>query len=262
VHGALHEHADRRDPLVDIARAWAGEARVLCFDEFHVSDIADAMLLAGLLEALFEAGVTLVATSNLHPADLYRDGLQRAKFLPAIGLIERHTHVVELAGARDYRLRFLKRSETWHAPHDEAAREALHGYFRRMAGDYRFPAKITVGGRTIPAVRRGEGVAWFTFDELCVRPRGTGDYIEIARSFNTVLLSDIPALDDDEADAARRFIHLVDEFYERNVKLLATAAKGIGEIYTGSRLAFEFERTRSRLTEMQSEAYLARPHLS
>ena len=261
LHADLRRRADERDPLVAIGREWAECCRVLCFDEFHVSDIADAMLLAGLLEVLFEENVTPIATSNIPPRELYHDGLQRAKFLPAIDLIEANTEVLELESGVDYRLRILERAETWHWPLDDGAHASLDKSFQQMTAHCELNTRLRINMRPFEAVRRGDGVIWFTFDELCRKARGTNDYIELARSFNTVLLAGVPSLNDDELDATRRFIHLVDEFYERQVKLLASAADDIDSIYTGERLAFEFRRTRSRLVEMQSLEYLAKPHL-
>jgi cell division protein ZapE len=261
VHDALRERESSSDPLPAIARHWARECRVLCFDEFFVADIADAMLLGGLLEALFERGVTLVATSNVAPSELYRDGLQRARFLPAIEAIERHTEVVHVDGDTDHRLRMLEHSEIYHHPLGPAAESGLSAAFERMAKDSEMEPFLTVRGRTIPARRRGDGIIWFDFDTLCRGSTGTVDYIEIARAFNTVLLSGIEIMDEDDNDAARRFVHLVDELYDRNVKLLASAEAPVDALYAGRRLSFEFQRTRSRLTEMQSRVYLTKPHL-
>jgi cell division protein ZapE len=261
VHQELRESGNIRDPLPRIAERWARACRVLCLDEFFVSDIADAMLMAGLLEALFRNGLTLVTTSNVEPSQLYRDGLQRAKFLPAIDLLHAHTKVIELGGVTDYRLRILEQSEIFHHPLDEAAERVMTTAFDRMAAECELDHELAINGRPFHARRRGDGIVWFEFHELCEKPRGAIDYIEIARAFNTVIVSDMPQLGEDDANAARRFIALIDEFYDRNVKLLLSADAAIADLYTGRRLAFEFERTRSRLTEMQSHEYLARPHL-
>jgi len=261
VHQELGQRSSVADPLPDIASQWAREVRVLCFDEFFVSDIADAMLLAGLLEALFEQGLVLVATSNIHPDELYRGGLQRARFLPAIALLKRYTRVHEVAGQTDFRLRILKRTEIFHHPLDEAAERCLEQGFQSISGGLELAAGLDINGRAFTSRKRGDGVIWFDFDELCRKPRATLDYIELARSFNTVLLSGVPVLDDSSADAARRFINLVDEFYDRNVKLLISAESSPDGLYSGERLSFEFQRTVSRLIEMQSLDYLARPHL-
>lgn len=261
VHAFLRSHDSARDPLPLLAKEWAARCRVLCFDEFFVSDIADAMLLAGLLDALFKEGVALVATSNQHPDDLYSDGLQRSRFMPAIALLKTHTRVVNVGGDTDYRLRILERAELFHQPLEAEAEAALDRRFREFSGGSELPSSLESNGRPFTAIKRGDGVVWFEFHELCERDRATMDYIEISRSFNTVLLSGVPVMDDRANDPARRFIHLVDEFYERNVKLLMTAAAPIEKLYTGERLAFEFQRTASRLVEMQSRDYLARPHL-
>lgn len=263
VHDGLRSRSHEQDPLPSIAQEWAGQYRVLCFDEFFVSDIADAMLLAGLLGALFDQGVTLVATSNVHPDDLYKEGLQRAKFIPAIELLKQHTQVLMLDTDTDYRLRILEQAEIFHYPLDDAAEVSLKNSFQQMSPGCSLSPEFEINNRLFTARARGDGIIWFDFDELCRKPRGTHDYIEIARQFNTVLLSGVPQMGKEaaDADAARRFLHLVDEFYDRNVKLLLSAACAPSELYTGQRLAFEFERAESRLIEMQSHEYLARPHL-
>jgi cell division protein ZapE len=261
VHTALRDQKDARNPLKLIAREWSENCRVLCFDEFFVSDIADAMLLGGLMEELFNQNVTLVATSNLPPGELYRDGLQRARFLPAIDSIKRNTTVIQVNGAIDYRLRILKKSAIYHYPLNADAGISLQKSFLQMAGGSELSTLLEFNGRVFQAKMRGDGVIWFDFDELCLKPRSTSDYIEISRSFNTVFLSELPFLDETSADATRRFINLVDEFYDRNVKLLVSAAASIEDIYQGERLAFEFQRTASRINEMQSHQYLAKPHL-
>jgi len=263
LHEDLRQRPNTRDPLPAIAGEWAATSRVLCFDEFFVSDIADAMILAGLLEALLERGVMLVATSNIAPDDLYRDGLQRRKFLPAIELIKQHTRVMQLAGDLDFRLRILEAAEIYHWPLDADADRLIQVSFERISpGQFTSGQGMLINGREFGTRCRGDGVVWFDFEELCVKPAGAADYIEIARSFNTVLLSNVPVLDESVNNQARRFITLVDEFYDRNVKLIISAAVSIDEIYSGHRLAFEFSRTRSRLTEMQSHDYLATPHLA
>jgi len=263
LHDELKSRPATRDPLPAIAADWARTSRVLCFDEFFVSDIADAMILAGLLDELFSRGVMLVATSNIHPDDLYRDGLQRRKFLPAIELIKQHTKVLELSGVLDFRLRILEAAEIYHWPLDADADQQLMTSFERISpGQFTSGQPMLINGRTFETRYRGDGVVWFDFNELCAKPVGPPDYIEIARSFNTVLLSNLPALDELINDQARRFINLVDEFYDRNVKLIISAAVPIDDLYSGRRLAFEFSRTRSRLTEMQSHDYLATPHLA
>ena len=273
VHGELKTLSEREDPLRTVAGRLAARARVLCLDEFHVSDITDAMILARLLDTLFERGVTLVATSNTEPSRLYAEGLQRDRFLPAIDLIERHTTVIRLGGGTDYRLRALERARTYYTPLGPEAERGLAECFRALAPGsdaVSAPAAasgsaggetLTILGRAVPVVRHAEGVAWFDFADLCGGPRSTPDYIEIARSFHTVMLGGVPVLDDDRRDPLRRFIHLVDELYDRNVNLLLSAAAAPEGLYRGRRLATPFQRTRSRLVEMQSMAYLGRGHI-
>lgn len=262
IHQELAARPDARDPLPAIAQEWARQCRVLCFDEFFVSDIADAMLLSGLLRALFDQGITLLATSNVAPDDLYRDGLQRAKFLPAIDALKAHTKSIHVDGDRDFRLRHLQRSKIYLQPLDEDAERGLQQAFQRLSGPQAKQIRsLRVNGRTITARHCNDGVVWFDFDALCEQARSTADYIEIAHEFNTVILSGVPPLNETNSDAARRFINLIDEFYDRNVKMLISAFGPIDELYSGKRLAFEFQRTASRLTEMQSLEYLARPHL-
>ena len=262
VHGRLRQLRDVADPLTQVAAAIAAESRVLCLDELFVTDIADAMLLGGLFESLDARGVTLVFTSNAPPAELYRDGLQRSRFLPAIALIERCTETVNVDAGCDYRLRQLEKAPLYIDSADEFAEAALALRFEEIAGE---PGSaggaLEVEGRSIALRRRSADVVWFDFEAICLGPRSAADYVEIARDFHTVLVSRVPAFDDGANDPARRFIALVDEFYDRNVKLVLSAAAPADALYRGERLAFEFERTRSRLAEMQAHDYLARPHL-
>jgi cell division protein ZapE len=261
VHDELRKHKDEANPLDLIAERIAKRVRLICFDEFFVSDIADAMLLATLLRALFQRGVTLVTTSNVPPDDLYKGGLQRARFLPAIRLIKEHTEVFHLDSATDYRLRMLERSVTWFDPSSPEQRAAMEKLFVDIAGEQGSSNSILLlNHRRLHAYRQAEDVVWFTFKELCEGPRGQADYIELARCYHTVFLSDTPILSVEHENAARRFIALVDEFYDRNVKLIVSAATTIDELYRGTKLSFEFERTKSRLIEMQSQEYLAREH--
>lgn len=262
VHHALRAHDGSRDPLPQVAAEIAAEVDVLCFDELFVTDIGDAMILGGLFAALFERGVTLVATSNVPPSGLYHDGLQRARFLPAIDLLERHTEVFEIGGGTDYRLRALQRATLYHFPDDAAATERMTTGFRAIAGGNGVAdAELEVDGRIIAARRVADGVAWFEFDTLCDGPRGASDYIELARSYHTLFVSGVPRLDASLDNQARRFITLVDECYDRRVKLVISASVALQELYGGKRLRFEFQRTSSRLQEMQSNEYLAEPHL-
>jgi len=261
VHAELRKLEGHADPLRDVAAHFARSARLLCLDEFFVTDIGDAMILSGLLQHLFEQGTTLVTTSNIEPDQLYRDGLQRAKFLPAIALLRRHCNVVELLAAQDYRLRELSRAGVYFTPPDAAAEAALDACFEQLAPGSRRPEpQIEINGRGIAVRRRADGVIWFDFDALCEGPRSVADYIELAQSFNTVLVSAVPTFDALRDDAARRFINLVDEFYDHGVNLVLSAAAPIGALYAGERLRAEFARTESRLIEMQSCDYLARAH--
>ncbi|HEX7060978.1 MAG TPA: cell division protein ZapE [Woeseiaceae bacterium] len=262
VHDRLAAMRDVRDPLERVAADLAGEAAVLCFDEFFVSDIADAMILGGLLERLFRHGVVLVTTSNTAPRDLYRDGLQRSRFLPAIALLEEHTRVVQMAGDVDYRLRLLRTAGTFLHPADAAADATLGRYFRDMAAGAEQDTSFTLAGRPVAARQRAKGIVWFEFRELCEGPRSTRDYIEIARRHQTVIVSGVPVLGPEQEDAARRFVDMVDEFYDRRVKLIVSAAAPPDALYAGKRLGFEFRRTISRLLEMQSPDYLHAAHLS
>jgi cell division protein ZapE len=261
VHERLRAHAGERDPLAIIAREWRAQLRVLVLDEFFVSDIGDAMLLGRLLARLFDEGVALVTSSNAAPGELYRDGLQRARFLPAIALIERHCSVVHLISDHDYRLRALVRSPVYRAPLDGESDAWLHARWRALRGDddHR-DAGIVVDGRRIAVRARTQGMAWFDFAALCEGPRGSADYIQIATEFHTVLLGGIPVFDARRDDAARRFVTLIDELYDRHVNLVCTADAAPMALYAGERLASAFERTASRLIEMQSADYLAAEH--
>ena len=261
VHARLRALPNTSDTLSVVGADLAGEMRLLVLDEFFVSDIGDAMILGRLLERLFERGVTLVTTSNIPPPELYRDGLQRASFLPAIALLERHCAVHELASAHDYRLRQLTRAATYLTPLGAASEAALAAHFAHLTAHApRETGPLVIHGRTLHAKALADGVAWFEFAQLCEGPRAVADYIELARDFHTVLVSNVPRFDDGNMDPARRFVHLVDEFYDRHVNLLLSAAADALSLYSGDKLAREFERTGSRLVEMQQQAYLAREH--
>lgn len=263
VHERRQAYQNEQDPLVKIAADIADETRVLCFDEFFVSDIADAMILGRLTECLFNHGITIVATSNIEPDGLYKDGLQRERFMPAIERIKQHCSVLEVDGGADYRFRVLEQAEIYHHPLDDQAEENLEGYFRDIAPNLgRKNEPLKLHGREIPTRHLADGVAWFDFDALCTGPRGSADYTELARCYQTILLSKVPPLTWELENEARRFITLVDEFYDHNVKLIVSAAESLETLYSGKKLEFEFRRTISRLQEMQSVEYLARPHLS
>lgn len=261
VHAQLAHLPGHVDPLREVAQSFAAQARLLCLDEFFVSDIGDAMILAGLLEHLFARGMMLVTTSNIAPAGLYRDGLQRARFLPAIDLLQQHCEVRELVSPQDYRLRALRQAGVYFTPANAHAEQALAAAFERLAhGARRSETSIRVNARDIPFRRRADGAIWFDFAALCEGPRAVADYIELAQSFSTVLISAVPQFTPQTEDAARRFIDLVDEFYDRGVKLLLSAAAPITELYDGERLRAEFARTESRLIQMGGAQYLAAAH--
>ncbi|MCC1495242.1 cell division protein ZapE [Alcanivorax sp. 1008] len=265
VHREMRARQGEKNPLDGIARDFARRARVLCFDEFFVTDITDAMILATLLGTLFDEGVTLVATSNIVPDQLYRDGLQRARFLPAIALLNQHTKVLNVDGGTDYRLRLLEQAELYHCPLGAGADKFIAERFATLGTEHAVVKEdidIQIEGRPIRARRVSDDVAWFEFRALCDGPRSQNDYIELAREYHTVLLANVERMGVATDDIARRFINLVDEFYDRSVKLIVTADVPIEDIYAGGRLDFEFARTRSRLLEMQSREYLAKPHLA
>jgi cell division protein ZapE len=263
VHRDLTRLTGTAAPLEIIANGLAAEVRVLCFDEFFISDIGDAMLLGELLGHLFDRGVALVATSNIPPQKLYENGLQRRRFLPAIEALELHTEVLSVDGGTDHRLRLLEQAETYHAPLDAHADALLAERFRSLAPDHANVEEgidLEIEGRPIRCRRCADDVAWFDFAALCDGPRSQNDYIELARLYHAVLVSDVPIFGRRQEDQARRFISLVDEFYDHNVKLIVSAAAPVETLYQGERLAFEFERTKSRLLEMRSHEYLGRTH--
>lgn len=263
VHARLAEIGDVEDPLDRVAEDIAADVRVLCFDEFFVSDIGDAMILGRLLRGLFDRGITLITTSNAHPDDLYRNGLQRSRFLPAIELLKTHTKVVNMEGSTDYRLRLLEEAGTYLTPADGNATARLEHLFNDSASSaLRADADLNINGRTIRARCAAKGIVWFEFSEICDGPRSQADYIEIARWYPSVIVSDVPQFTGRRENQARRFIALVDEFYDRRVKLILSAACPADRLYSGKKLAFEFDRTLSRLTEMQSSDYLASAHLA
>ena len=261
-HAGLRELKHVDNPLDVVADRIAAQCRIVCFDEFAVGDIADAMILGNLFSALFARGVTLAATSNVAPSDLYRDGLQRQRFLPAIAAIEAHTAVLCIGGDGDYRLRALESASVYRTPASPEADAMLAESFAAIApDDGETEGTLEILGRPIGYRRIGEGVIWADFDQICDGPRSQDDYIELAREFQTVIVSGVPEFTTGLENQARRFIALVDEFYDRRVKLILSADVPLERLYAGRKLTREFERTRSRLTEMQSHEYLAAPHL-
>jgi cell division protein ZapE len=260
VHEQLRQFSSRRAPLEAVARSLAAHTLVLCLDELYVSDIADAMILAGLFEALLRHGVLLVITSNQAPHELYRDGLQRSRFLPTIELLEHRLVQCSLDGGADYRLRQLQRVPIYLDSRDPDSTARLQRLFTELSGESgRSRTEVVILGRSVAAVRCRADVVWFDFQTLCAGTRSQNDYVDLAQEFRTVLLSDVPVFSTPEQDdAARRFIALVDEFYDQGTKLVLSAAAAPAELYRGGRLELEFQRTSSRLVEMQSAAYLAR----
>ena len=263
VHQSLAEHQGEADPLRLVAANIAEETEVLCFDEFFIVDIGDAMILAGLLEALFSSGVVLVATSNVEPDSLYENGLQRERFLPAIGLLKNQTAIVEMTAGTDYRLKHLSSSELFHTPIDGSVDQKLMQSFCDLVPDQAQIIEndvLVILDREIRFKACAEDVVWFDFSAICGGPRSAFDYVELAKLFHAVILSSVPQMTDAENDLARRFVSLIDELYDCRVKLIVSAECPVDSLYSGSKLEFEFQRTCSRLVEMQSHEYLSRGH--
>lgn len=253
--------SDKKDPVEALARVIVDRAWLLCFDEFHVTDIADAMILGRLFEAFFELGVVIVATSNRHPKELYKDGLQRERFVPFIDIIQDNMEVMEVAAVRDYRLERLQNMETYLMPSDAKADEKLQQDFESLTiGAQPRPMALEVNGRIVEVPMTAEGVAFVAFDDMCAKPLGPGDYLAVAQRFHTVIVKDIPKLGPHNRDVAKRFVTLIDALYEAKTNLICSAAVAPTELYTEGDGAFEFERTVSRLMEMQSTDYMALAH--
>jgi cell division protein ZapE len=262
VHQEMKLLEGQPDPLKSIAKIFAKETQVICFDEFFVSDITDAMILGTLMQELFGHGIVLVATSNILPDHLYKNGLQRARFLPAIELINQNTRVVNVDSGVDYRLRTLEQAEIYHYPLDAQANQNLHHYFRQLAPELGTQNQdIEIAGRMIPSLHDADGVVMFEFRALCDGPRSQTDYMELSRCYHTVLIANVEQMGQATDDIARRFLAMVDEFYERNVKLIISAQVSMDTLYTQGQLNFEFRRCLSRLKEMQSHDYLALQHI-
>ena len=260
VHRQVAGMPDTADTLAVLAKRISNNCRLLILDEFFVSDIGDAMILYRLLDQLIEQGVSFIATSNVPPDELYLNGLQRASFLPCIALIKRECEVVELLSEQDYRLRTLQHAATYLVPSCPATEAVLARQYRELCGQTPKADQLEINGRRIPALALSAGVAWFQFSALCEGPRSAADYIEIARDFHTVMVSAVPLFNADNEEAARRFVYLIDELYDRHVNLLLTAQTDAASLYSGQRLQREFERTSSRLIEMQSTEFLALEH--
>lgn len=262
IHAELRLHAGKADPLVPVSERIARETRLLCFDEFHVSDIADAMILGRLLELLFEKGVIFVMTSNYPPDNLYPNGLQRMNFVPTIELLKQKMDVMPLDGGQDYRLRKLEVMPVFHVPHDSETERAMAEYFELAATTPgAVGGSIEINNRAVNTVRQAPGVVWFDFFAICGDGRAQTDYLELVREYHTILVSNIPVLEVRHGAQARRFTWLVDVCYDHRVKLIISAATYPDDLYVEGPNAHEFFRTASRLTEMQSREYLALPHL-
>jgi len=267
VHDAIHAwrqdktRKSDRDPLPQIAENIARDTWLLCFDEFHVTNIADAMILGRLFTALFENGVVVVTTSNFAPEDLYKNGLQRVRFVPFIELLQERLECLELTSPTDYRLARLKAMRVFHAPLGAASTQALRRAFQDLTdGATPVCETLTVKGRTVPVPQAAAGVACFSFDALCGQPLGAEDYIRIAEHYHTLILDGVPRLREDRRNEAKRFMTLIDTLYEHKVKLVMAAEVPPHDLYRGETHGFEFERTISRLMEMQSNDYLAADH--
>jgi cell division protein ZapE len=260
VHQRLKRYRNEPDPLARVAAQVGRETRLMCFDEFHVSDIADAMILGRLMEALFEAGVLFCITSNYPPDGLYPNGLQRDRLLPTIALLNEKLDVIKVDAGVDYRLRALERANIYLCPDDDAATAHMLETFRQVAGGEGHTRTIEVLGRELAVVRRAPGIAWFDFATLCGGPRSQNDYLDLAHRFHTVFLSHLATMGPNQASEARRFTWLVDVFYDHRVKLLISAESPVEQLYTSGVQAGEFQRTASRLIEMRSHDYLETPH--
>lgn len=260
-HKQLKALDGQKNPLDIIAKDIASKYRVICFDEFFVSDITDAMILGGLFSQLFDMGVVLVATSNIVPERLYENGLQRQRFMPAIKALQAHCEVVNVDSGVDYRLRSLEQAQLYYTPLNDDSEKALRDRFISLAPDaVDEAAQITINDRVFQSVALVDDVIWLSFEQLCDLPRSQNDYIELARLYHAVVISGVVQMGRENDDQARRFINMIDEFYDRSVKVIMSAEVSIEQLYTGDLLSFEFERTQSRLLEMQSQAYLACAH--
>lgn len=250
------------DPLKNIAKQFALQANIICFDEFYVSDITDAMILGNLFTALFNEGVSLVATSNVHPDNLYYNGLQRSRFLPAIALIKKYTRIFEIKSLSDYRLRKLTQAGVYHYPLNQTTENKLDELFSGLVTGKSYNNQILmINDRPIKTIHSAVGIVWFDFNVICYTPRSQLDYLEIAKQYTHVFISNVPAIAANDVNSASYFIKLVDVFYNQQVKLIISAAVPCTAIYLDGELKFAYQRTASRLIEMQSQEYLERPHL-
>ena len=261
VHRELNKLSGQRNPLDAVADQIYKEAVVICFDEFFVSNVTDAMILSDLFQKLFHRGITLVATSNIAPDGLYKNGIHRDRFIPTIEMVKKHCQVLNVDAGVDYRLRVLKQAQLFKSPLTHDNQNWMAQRFSALTNTQHYSSEpIIINQRIVETIAHTEDVLWCEYSELCLKPRSPADFIEIANIYNTVLVSNVPHLTDFLSEGTRRFIYLVDEFYDRGVKLILTSEDSIIEIYDGEKLAFEIERTRSRLLEMQSDDYLNEEH--
>ncbi len=261
VHKELNKNSGQQNPLDIVAEQIYKEAVVICFDEFFVSNVTDAMILSDLFQKLFTRGITLVATSNIAPDGLYKNGIHRDRFIPTIEMVKKHCRVLNVDAGVDYRLRVLKQAQLFKSPLTHEHKLWMAQRFAALTQSQSISDEpIIINGRNVDTLGHTEDVLWCEFSELCMKPRSPADFIQISNIYNTVLVSNVPNLNDVLSEGTRRFIYLVDEFYDRGVKLLLTSEAGIIDLYSGEKLAFEIERTRSRLLEMQSDEYLQSAH--
>ncbi|MCS5710742.1 cell division protein ZapE [Candidatus Berkiella aquae] len=262
VHEMLKKYQGKSEPLYLVAKAFKARTSIICFDEFYVNDIVDAMILSELFRHLFALGITLVATSNIKPDDLYPNGLQREKFLPAISLIKQHTQIISMDGSTDYRMQYLSNAQLYQYPADALSEKKLMMHFQQLASEKVVQGQsLTILERKIPTQWLADNIVWFKFSDLCIGPRSAMDYIQIASEFQTVIVSGVMTLTEENEDIARRFIALVDEFYDHKVTLILSATVPLSALYQGRRYRTDFQRTISRLTEMQSLDYLRKEHI-
>ena len=253
IHGELASLKNRRDPLKAVARSLVSEAQLICLDEFHVQDITDAMLLYGLLDAMYHQGVVFVMTSNVMPEELYLNGLQRSQFLPAIELIKNRNHVCRLEGMRDYRLQNRLDNVNYYCPLRPGTDSLLEQRFNILAsGAITKHSNLVINNRQVYSLAHADNIVWFDFEELCGGPRATTDYIHLARNYEFVMISNVYKMNEAYSDMTRRFINLVDELYDRHIGLIVSATGWPNDLYCGQRFAHEFERTISRLQEMRT----------
>ncbi len=261
VHRELNLLQGQSDPLEKVADIIYKESVLICFDEFFVSNVTDAMILGNLFGMLFKRGITLVTTSNIAPDGLYKNGIHRNRFMPAIEALKAHCVVLNVDSGVDYRLRVLKQANLYRSPLSDESSNWLAVRFSALTQHHHLSQEdIIINDRTIEVEGRTDDLLWCRFDELCIKPRSAADFIQIAKLYNTVLVGGVPVLTDQITEATRRLIYLVDEFYDRRVKLIITAQQPILELYEGTKFAFEIQRTRSRLLEMQSDDYLSEAH--